>query len=158
METDANTKPNATAAATASPALLDTPGARAAFATTRTAVKVYGALTTAALLAVVVVASTGHMVNPFMWTRAILLPFITVLLHRLALSTAQGSHRAFERLRTVTVVFPIAIIGVDLIPGVCPWWYAALQTLCVLPALRIALTMRGTALRTAFPKKGRAVR
>ncbi|GAA0297975.1 hypothetical protein GCM10010302_40780 [Streptomyces polychromogenes] len=147
-----NTKP-AGPAATADPALLDTPAAQAAFATTRTAVTVYGALTTAALLAVAVVAATGHPVNPFMWTRVALLPLITLLLHRLATSTARGSHRAFERLRTLTVVFPVAIVGVDLIPGVCPWWYAALQTLCVLPALRIAVTLRGAALRTAFPKK-----
>ncbi|MFF2192585.1 hypothetical protein [Streptomyces sp. NPDC058157] len=151
METDANTKtgPNPK---NADPALLDTPAARTAFATTRTAVKVYGVLATAALVAVVAVASTGHMVNPFMWTRAILLPFIAVLLHRLTLSTADGSRRAYDRLRTVSLVCPLAIAGVDLIPGVCPWWYAILQTVCVLPVLRIALTMRTPALRTAFPK------
>ncbi|MFF4583000.1 hypothetical protein ACFY15_32160 [Streptomyces sp. NPDC001373] len=147
METNTNET-----AATATAALLDSPAAQAAFTTTRTAVKVYGTLTTAAFLAVVAVASTGHMVNPFMWTRAVLLPFIAVLLHRLALSTAGGSRRAYDRLRTITVVFPVAVIGVDLIPGVCPWWYAAMQTLCVLPALRIALTTRDAALRTAFPK------
>ncbi|MEV7542855.1 hypothetical protein [Streptomyces sp. NPDC089915] len=156
MKTNAkNTQQNTTTTktATADPALLDTPAAQAAFATTRTTVKVYAALTTAALLAVVAVAATGHMVNPFMWTRAALLPLIALLLHRLTASTARGSHRAFERLRTITVVFPIAIVGVDLIPGVCPWWYAALQALCVLPALRIAVTLRGAALRAAFPKK-----
>ncbi|RKS97083.1 hypothetical protein BX286_6894 [Streptomyces sp. 3211.6] len=151
METNANTTPPTTTAPT-TPALLETPAAQTAFATTRTAVKVYAALSTAALLAVVAVASTGHMVNPFMWTRAVLLPFIAVLLHRLTLATAHGSRRAYDRLRTLTVVFPIAITGVDLIPGVCPWWYAALQTACVLPPLRIALTMRTPPLRAAFPK------
>ncbi|MEU8431954.1 hypothetical protein AB0F18_03435 [Streptomyces sp. NPDC029216] len=146
------TKTNAKASDDTTPALLNAPAARAAFGATRGGVKVYGALTAAAFVAVVVVASTGHMVNPFMWIRAILLPFIAVLLHRLTVSASQGSRRAFDRLRGVSVVFPVAIIGVDLIPGVCPWWYAAMQTLCMLPVLRIALTTRGSALRTAFPK------
>lgn len=145
MENNANTT-------TTDPALLNTPATRAAFGTIGVSVKIYGALTAAALLAVVAVASTGHMVNPFMWIRAILLPLIAVLLHRLALSASRGSRRAFERLRGISAVFPVAIVGVDLIPGVCPWWYAAVQTLCVLPVVRIAFTTRGAALRAAFPK------
>lgn len=133
-------------------ALLDTPAAQAALAKARTALKLYAALTTAALVAVVAVAGTGHMVNPFMWTRAALLPFLAVLLHHLTASTTRGSRRAYERLRTITVVCPLAIAGVDLIPGVCPWWYAAMQTVCVLPLLHTALTLRTPPLRTAFPK------
>ncbi|THA50660.1 hypothetical protein E6R62_25040 [Streptomyces sp. A1136] len=125
---------------------------QAAFGTNRVSVKIYGTLTVAALLAVIAVASTGHMVNPFMWVRAILLPLIAVLLHRLTVSASQGSRRAFERLRGISVVFPFAIVGVDLIPGVCPWWYAAMQTLCVLPVVRIALTTRRAPLRAAFAK------
>ncbi|MFB0627078.1 hypothetical protein [Streptomyces sp. AB3(2024)] len=145
METNANTT-------TTDPALLNTPAARAAFGTTRVNVRIYGALTAAALLAVIAVASTGHLVNPFMWIRAILLPLVAVLLDRLAVSASRGSRRAFERLRGISAVFPVAIAGVDLIPGVCPWWYAAVQTLCVLPVIRIAFTMRGATLRAAFPK------
>lgn len=67
METNANTT-------TTDPALLNTPAARAAFSATQVSVQIYGALTAAALLAVIAVASTGHLVNPFMWVRAILLP------------------------------------------------------------------------------------
>ncbi|MEU6896301.1 hypothetical protein ABZ934_32100 [Streptomyces sp. NPDC046557] len=145
MKTNANST-------TTDPVLLNTPGVRAAFGTNRGSVKIYGALTAAALLAVVAVASTGDMVNPFMWVRAILLPLIALLLHRLTVSASQGSRRSFERLRGISVAFPIALVGVDLIPGVCPWWYAAMQTLCVLPVIRIAVTVRGTTLRAAFPK------
>lgn len=55
---------------------------------------------------------------------------------------------------TLAVIIPIAIIGVDLIPGVCPPWYAVAQTLCMLPVIRVAFLARGTALKTAFPKVG----
>ncbi|MFF1561856.1 hypothetical protein [Streptomyces sp. NPDC058279] len=151
METNANSTTDANTTTT-DPVLLDSPGVQAAFGATRVGVKVYGAVTAAALVVVIAVAGTGHMVNPFMWVRAILLPLIAVLLHRLSVSASQGSRRSYERLRGISVVFPIAIVGVDLIPGVCPWWYAAMQTLCVLPVIRVAFTMRGTTLRTAFPR------
>ncbi|MEU9060671.1 hypothetical protein AB0D13_17925 [Streptomyces sp. NPDC048430] len=47
---------------------------------------------------------------------------------------------------------PVAIIGVDLIPGVCPPWYAVTHVVCMLPVIRVALLTRGSALRAAFPR------
>ncbi|OKI01333.1 hypothetical protein A6A06_17240 [Streptomyces sp. CB02923] len=130
------------------------PGHRAqeAFGAAKTSIKVYGALSAVALLAVVAVASGGHMVNTFMWVRAVLLPVAAVLIHRLAVSASRGSRRAFERVSALAVIMPIAIIGVDLIPGVCPPWYAATQTVCMLPVIRVAFLTRGSTLRAAFPK------
>ncbi|MFD7582117.1 hypothetical protein [Kitasatospora sp. NPDC059817] len=133
-------------------ALLHDPRTRRAFGTVTACIKVYGALGAVAFLAVVAVAGSGHPVNTFMWVRAVLLPVVAVLLHRLAVAASRGSRRAFERLGALTVIMPIAIIGVDLIPGVCPPWYAAVQTVCMLPVLRAAVTVRGSALRAAFPK------
>ncbi|MEV5575161.1 hypothetical protein AB0L06_34420 [Spirillospora sp. NPDC052269] len=130
----------------------ETRGTRNAIATLRNTLKVYIALSTAALAAVIAVSSTGHTVNTFMWIRAILLPLVAVLIYRMTLSASQGSRRAFERLKTLTVILPIAIIGVDLIPGVCPLWYTAMQTLCMLPVIAAALITRGHTLRTTFPK------
>ncbi|MFE6667524.1 hypothetical protein ACFVFH_28685 [Streptomyces sp. NPDC057697] len=129
------------------------PDALRAFGMTMTSVKVYGALCVVALLAVVVVASSGHSVNTFMWVRAALLPVVAVLIHRMAAAASQGSRRAFERVGTLAVIMPIAIIGVDLIPGVCPPWYAAMQTVCMVPLVCVAFITRGSALRAAFPKE-----
>jgi hypothetical protein len=55
-------------------------------------------------------------------------------------------------LGTVAANMPIAIIGVDLIPGVCPAWYAVMQAICALPLIAIAILTRGRQLRAAFPK------
>ncbi|MEU0632315.1 hypothetical protein [Streptomyces sp. NPDC005989] len=52
----------------------------------------------------------------------------------------------------VAVIMPIAIIGVDLIPGVCPPWYAVTQAVCMVPVIRVAFITRGSALRAVFPK------
>ncbi|MEU9563208.1 hypothetical protein AB0D16_14340 [Streptomyces sp. NPDC048161] len=128
------------------------PDALRAFGMTMTSIKVYGALCVIALLAVAAVSSSGHTVNMFMWVRAVLLPVIAVLIHRMATAASRGSRRAFERVGTLAVIMPIAIIGVDLIPGVCPPWYAAMQTACMVPLVRVAFITRGSALRAAFPK------
>ncbi|WP_282792660.1 hypothetical protein [Streptomyces sp. CC224B] len=144
METNAPT--------TADAALLNGPRAQGAFGTAKSSIKVYGVLSVVALLAVIAVSSSGHMVNTFMWVRAVLLPVVAVLLHRMTGSASRGSRRAFERGRALTVIMPIAIIGVDLIPGVCPPWYAAMQVVCMLPVIRVAFITRGSALRAAFPQ------
>ncbi|WP_399931540.1 hypothetical protein [Streptomyces kanamyceticus] len=144
MET--NTHPTAEAA------LLDSPRTRGAFDTAQSGIKVFGALSAAALLAVIAVSVGGHMVNTFMWVRAVLLPVVAVLMYRMTGSASRGSRRAFERVRALAVIMPIAIIGVDLIPGVCPPWYAVMQVVCVLPVIGVARTTRGSALRAAFPE------
>ncbi|MFD7496613.1 hypothetical protein ACFV8T_30240 [Streptomyces sp. NPDC059832] len=127
-----------------------TPQTLRAFGTAMNSITVYGALGAIAFLAVAVAASSGHMVNTFMWVRAVLLPVVAVLIYRMAISASQGSRRAFERVGTLAVIMPIAIIGVDLIPGVCPPWYAAMQAVCMLPVIHVALITRGSALRAAF--------
>ncbi|THA70651.1 hypothetical protein E6P78_08680 [Streptomyces sp. A0958] len=134
--------------------LTISPEARRALDSARDCVKLYGVLGAAALAAVVVVAATGHTVNTFMWVRAALLPLIALLILRITASAAQGSRRAFDRVSTLAVIMPIAIIGIDLVPGVCPPWYAVAQTLCVLPVIRVASLTRGAALKAAFPKAG----
>ncbi|MFI0975584.1 hypothetical protein ACH4SP_00990 [Streptomyces sp. NPDC021093] len=152
---------------TTGPALLDSPRSQQAFGAAKNSVKIYGALSAAALLTVAAVAvsghtgsghtgsgrtGNGHTVNTFMWVRAALLPVVAVLLHRLTVSASRGSRRAFERVSTLAVVMPIAIVGVDLVPGVCPPWYAVLQAVCMAPVVRVAFLTRGAALRAVFPK------
>jgi hypothetical protein len=144
METNAHS--------TAKAALLNTPRIQGAFDRAKSSIKVYVALSAAALLAVIAVSVSGHMVNTFMWVRAVLLPLVAVLIYRMTGSASQGSRRAFERVRALAVIMPIVIIGVDLIPGVCPPWYAVIQVVCMLPVIRVAFMTRGSALRAAFPK------
>jgi hypothetical protein len=137
---------------TTGPAPVGDPRTREALGRVRNGFKLYGALGATALLAVVAVAGSGHPVNTFMWVRAVLLPVTSVLLYRMAVAASLGSRRAFERMSSVALVMPIAIIGVDLIPGICPPWYAVVQTVCMLPVVRVAFLARGTALRAAFPR------
>jgi hypothetical protein len=144
METNTHTRTEA--------AMLNNPRIQGAFDTAKNSIKVYGALSAIALLAVIVVWASGHTVNTFMWVRAVLLPVVALLIYRMTVAGSRGSRRAFERVSALAVIMPIAIIGVDLIPGVCPPWYAAMQVVCMLPIIRVAFLTRGFALRSAFPK------
>ncbi|MEV0971545.1 hypothetical protein [Microtetraspora glauca] len=56
-------------------------------------------------------------------------------------------------MRTLSTIMPVAITGVDLIPGLYPEWYAVLQGLSALPLIGVAFITRGSALSAAFPKK-----
>jgi hypothetical protein len=107
-----------------------------------TSFKAFTVFSALALTATAAMAVTGHTVNTFMWVRGLLLPIIAVVLYRMSIAAARGSRRAFDRVRTLTLILPIAIIAVDLIPGVCPLWYAALQTLCMLPVIAAAVITR----------------
>jgi hypothetical protein len=159
METTMNTtaqsttaSPTDTAQLTTAPSAAASPAAASPAAASLTAVetcfKAYTVLSSIALTLTVAAAAGGHTVNTFMWVRSILLPVIAVLLYRLTLTAARGSRRAFDRVRTLSLLMPIAIIAVDLIPGVCPLWYATLQTTCMLPVIVAAVATR----RTAFPR------
>jgi hypothetical protein len=94
-------------------------------------------------------AFTGHTATSFMWVRSAILLVCAPLIHRMAAQASQGSAKAFDRVRTLSTITPIAIIGVDLIPGLCPAWYTVLQGLSALALLAVAFITRSA----AFPKK-----
>ncbi|UQI45978.1 hypothetical protein M1P56_17815 [Streptomyces sp. HU2014] len=144
METDTHT--------TAGTSLPGDSRAQEALGAARNSIRLYGGLGALALLAVVAVAGSGHTVNTFMGVRAVLLPVAAVLLHRLATAASRGSRRAYERVRALTLILPVAIVGVDLIPGICPPWYAVTQAVCMVPVVRAAVLLRGRAPRAAFTK------
>jgi cytochrome bd-type quinol oxidase subunit 2 len=138
---------------TARASLLGNHPSQAAFNTAKISIRIWGALCAIALLAVIAMFASGHTVNTFMWVRAILLPLIAVAIYRLTISASRGSRRAFDRVSALAVITPIAIIGIDLIPGVCSPWYAIMQATSMAPIIGLAFITRGSALRAAFPKK-----
>ncbi|MFJ9775653.1 hypothetical protein ACIRVF_31145 [Kitasatospora sp. NPDC101157] len=123
------------------------------FATAKKCVALFGAIGLITLATVVVMASTGHATTPFMWIRGVIFPALAPVLLRLAGRAAEGSYKAFDRIRTLSTVMPIAVIAVDLIPGICPAWYAVLQGLSALALVPVAVLTRTKAVATAFPKQ-----
>ncbi|MFE7530399.1 hypothetical protein ACFU7Y_32500 [Kitasatospora sp. NPDC057542] len=125
---------------------------RDTFTTVKKCIVLFGAGGAVVLGTVAVMAATGHATTPFMWIRGVIFLAIVPFLHRLATRAAGGSAKAFDRVRTLSTVMPIAIIGVDLVPGLCPAWYAVLQGLSALALVAVAVLTRTSALAAAFPK------
>lgn len=123
-----------------------------AFDLAKKCVTLSGMVCAVTLATVVVMSIADHPGTPFMWARAVILLAIAPMLRRMIVRASQGSRRSFERMRVITVTMPIAIIGVDLIPGICPMWYAVLQAVSVLPLVAVAFILNGSGPRAAFPK------
>ena len=111
---------------------------------------IYGVAGAILLGTLVVIVVAGGDSSTFMWVRASILLALTPLLSRLAMRAEQGRTSSLERLRLLATVVPVAIIGVDLIPGVCPTWYAAMQAVSALALVPIAFLMRRPEIRAAF--------
>ncbi|MFF9642848.1 hypothetical protein [Kitasatospora aureofaciens] len=124
-----------------------------AFSTAKKCIALFGAVGLVTLATVAVMASTGHGTTPFMWIRGVIFPALAPVLLRLATRAAEGDYKAFDRIRTLSTVMPIAVIAVDLIPGICPAWYAVLQGLSALALLPVAVLTRTQAVTAAFPKQ-----
>ncbi|MFB7615096.1 hypothetical protein [Kitasatospora sp. NPDC056181] len=137
--------------ATTASAHLGDSRTQAAFGTVRKCITLFGAVSAIVLGVVAVMAFTGHEVTAFLWIRGAVLLAIAPLVHRMAVRASEGSFKAFDRVRTLSTVMPIAIVGVDLVPGLCPAWYAVLQGLSALAMAGVAVLTRGPVLSAAFP-------
>ncbi|MFI6183805.1 hypothetical protein ACIA8R_50310 [Nonomuraea sp. NPDC051191] len=124
-----------------------------AFATIKKCVTLFGVVGVIVLGVVAVTTFAGQEASAFMWIRGVILVAVAPLIHRMTVRASQGSYKDFARVRTLSATLPIAIVAVDLIPGLCPAWYAVLQGLSA-PALGgVALITRGSSLRAAFPAR-----
>ncbi|MEU4193219.1 hypothetical protein AB0E69_15085 [Kribbella sp. NPDC026611] len=119
------------------------------FESSKKCIMIFGVASAVVLSTVIASAASHGTVSTFMWVRAVLLLAAAPVLHRLTTRAANGNRRSLDRLRTVTTILPIAIVAVDLIPGICPPWYAALQAVSAIPLIAVAiLTRRQEALTT----------
>ncbi|GAA2027625.1 hypothetical protein GCM10009839_28110 [Catenulispora yoronensis] len=123
--------------------------ATTAFETIKKYVVLFGAISAIVLGTVAVMSFTHHTVTTFMWVRGGILLAIAPMLHRFATKASEGSPAALDHIRTLATVMPIALIGVDLIPGLCPAWYAVLQGLSALALVAVAIITRSAAVRDA---------
>lgn len=75
----------------------------------RKCVTLFGAVGVIVLGVVAVTAYTGHEASPFMWIRGAVLVAVAPLIHRMTVSAEEGSYKAFDRVRTLFAVLPVAI-------------------------------------------------
>ena len=137
---------------TAETAHLNHPRTRRAFGKAKILVAAYGALSAAVLITVVILAITGHTVTSFMWGRSAGVLASAAVTYWLTVLASRGARWAYLRVRVISIIMPIAIIAIDLIPGVLPPWFAVMQAVCALAIAATAFIVNGSRLRAAFPR------
>ncbi|AWN31140.1 hypothetical protein [Streptomyces sp. NEAU-S7GS2] len=136
---------------TAETAHLNRPHPHRAFGRVKALVAAYGALSAAVLITVVVLASTGHTVTAFMWGRSAGVLASAAVAYWLTVLASRGARGAYLRVRIISVVVPIAIVAIDMIPGALPPWFVLMQVGCALVLGATAFLVNGSGLRAAFP-------
>jgi len=123
---------------------------RGAFRKAKGFLAAYGALSAGVLGMVAVLAATGHVTTGFLWGRSSAILASAALVYWLTVLAARGSRSAYGRVRAVTVILPVAIVAVDLIPGLSPAWFTLAQSACALAIAAAALVLNGSRVRAAF--------
>ncbi|WP_433476861.1 hypothetical protein ACQPZP_07250 [Spirillospora sp. CA-142024] len=131
---------------------IDQPYVRRAFAKVKRFVAAYGALAVAVLIVDVILSIAGNELTSFMWGRTGGVLASAAVTYWLTGLAARGSRPAFVRVRIISVVVPIAIVAVDLIPGALPPWFVAMQIAAALVLAPTAFIVNGPRLRDAFRK------
>ncbi|MFF4623798.1 hypothetical protein [Nonomuraea jabiensis] len=116
-------------------------------------VAAYGALSAAVLATVAALAITDQTVTSFMWGRSAGVLASAAVTYWLTVLAARGARWAYLRVRVISIVMPVAIVAVDMIPGICPLWFAMMQAVCALAVAAAAFVVNGSGLRAAFPKE-----
>ncbi|MFF1695620.1 hypothetical protein ACFVXC_18635 [Streptomyces sp. NPDC058257] len=141
METASSSTANATR--------LDNPHRARDFGRVKVLVAAYGALGAAVLITVAALALTGQTVTSFMWGRSAGVVASAAVTYWLTVLAARGARWAYLRVRVISIVMPIAIIAIDMIPGALPPWFVALQIACALTIGATAFIVNGRGLRAA---------
>ncbi|WP_409182407.1 hypothetical protein F9C11_39335 [Amycolatopsis sp. VS8301801F10] len=129
---------------------IERPAARDLLGLAKGFVVAYGAVSAVVLGAIAALALSGGEVSSFMWIRSGVVAVSAAVAWWLVSAAARGSRKAYERMRFVAIVAPVAIVGVDLIPGVCPLWFLLAQTGCAIVLAGAAVPLVRS--RATFPK------
>ncbi|MEW9531274.1 hypothetical protein [Microbispora sp. NPDC049125] len=131
---------------------LNHPDTQRAFGKVRTLTVAYGAIGAAVLVTVVVLASTGHTMTGFVWSRAAGLFASAAVTYWMTALASKGRRWAYLRLRIISIAVPVALIAMDMIPGILPVWFVVMQAGAALVIAAAAFVVNGSRLRAAFPE------
>jgi len=129
---------------------LTHPRTAEAFRTIRRLLLAYLALSVAALAAVLAMRNDAAEVNSAVWTRGVIVVAGAALMLVFATMAAQGSRRAYRRLRAISIVTVVAIAAIIASPGTFPAWLKAEQGLCGLIMAGVAVLANAPRLRALF--------
>ena len=113
----------------------------------------YLALSVLTLASIVARRHDAHAVNSAVWTHGVIVTASAFLTLVFTIRAARGSRRAYLRLRIVSIIMPLAIVGIIALPGTFPLWMKIEQAVCGVMLVAIAVLVNDSLLRDAFHKK-----
>lgn len=99
----------------------------------------YFALGLAGLLVGLVLTEQHHAVNSAVWIRSGAMLFSAGLLYRFLVLAEQGKRRELLRVRIVSVLIPLVVVGLVVMPDGYPVWMKVQQVLAGLSVAGIAV-------------------
>jgi hypothetical protein len=134
------------------PSQTKRPGAVKALQAIKELAAGYLALSVLTLATIVARRHDAHAVNSAVWTHGIIVTASAFLTLVFVIRAARGSRRAYLRLRIVSIVMPLAILGIIALPGTFPLWMKIEQAVCGVMLVAIAVLANNPRLRSAFRK------
>jgi hypothetical protein len=138
-----------TTAQNTTPAVQD-PRTQAAFRTMKALVGSYLTISTATLVAIILLRNHGTIVTSAVWVRGTIVVATALLMLGFATRTAKGSSRAYLRLRIASAIMIVAIAAIIAVPGAFPIWMKVEQGACGLILIGVAAIANGRRMRSWF--------
>ncbi|HEY9293018.1 MAG TPA: hypothetical protein VIP98_17205 [Microlunatus sp.] len=105
---------------------------RTAFRTTKIILAGYLGIGLALLLINLVLALSGHgsSVSSFMWGRSCGVTASGAVFGWFADAASRGHRWAYRRIQIISIILPVIIVALALLPGVAPLWFRLAQFAC----------------------------
>lgn len=102
------------------------------------------------LAVIVLLRNHAADVNSVVWTRGVIVVASALLTLSFATHAARGARRSFLRLRIISIVMPLAIVVIIVLPGTFPLWMKLEQAVCGVLLVTVAVLVNGGHLRSQF--------
>jgi hypothetical protein len=132
---------------------LDHQNTRTALRGVRLLVGGYVTISVLTLVAVVLLRNHPAIVTSAVWIRGTIVVATSLLMASFVVRAANGSRRAFLRLRIASAVMVVAIAVIIAVPGAFPVWMKIEQGVCGLLLVGVVVVVNGRNLRSLFAAK-----
>jgi hypothetical protein len=110
----------------------------------------YVGLAVLGLAAAVVLRDHPQLVNTAVWVRSTIVLATSIATYVFVERAARGDRAAFLRLRVASIVVPLVIVVVIVLPDPFPAWMKVQQGLCALALAAAAVLVNRSSLRRSF--------
>lgn len=141
---------NAPASTAPTTEALNHPRTRNVFRNAKLLASGYLGLSVLTLVAIVLLRDDASIVTSAVWVRGTIVVVSSLLTFLFTARAAQGSRRAYLRLRLISAAMVVAIAVIIALPGTFPVWLKIEQGVCGLVLLGIVAIVNGRHLRSLF--------